>query len=246
MRLLLPPGAAAHDADAALDAFTAPGPPTGRPRVRVNMVASVDGATSADGESRGLSGPPDRRVFHRLRGRADAVVAGAATGRADRYGPARCDAATTAERAARGQAPAPVIVVVSASLELDWEADLFRAPVPTIVAHPRARRLPPAAPPGVRDLPAGDDRVDMAEMVTGLGRGGMTEILCEGGPGVVAQLAAARIIDEVFVAVSPQLVAGDARRMLDGPALVPPVALRLTAVLEADDFLFCRYAAPPG
>ena len=83
------PASPALGADAALDAFTAPDPPTGSPRVRVNMVASVDGATSADGESRGLSGPADRRVFHRLRGLADAVLAGAATVRADRYGPAR-------------------------------------------------------------------------------------------------------------------------------------------------------------
>ncbi len=186
----------------------------------------------------------DRRVFHRLRGLADAVMAGAATVRADRYGPARADAATAAARAARGQAPVPAIVVVSASLDLDWGADLFAgAPVPTVVAHPRARPLPPAAPATVRGVPAGDDRVDMRELVAALGGLGMAEILCEGGPGIVAQLAADRLVDELFVAVSPQLVAGDAHRMLDGPPLEPPVPLRLRAVLEADGFLFVRYAA---
>jgi hypothetical protein len=45
--------------------------------------------------------------------------------------------------------------------------------------------------------------------------------------------------------VSPLLVAGDARRILDGPGLVPPQRLELCHVLEADGYLFLRYRQHP-
>jgi len=39
----------------------------GRPAVRLNMIESVDGASSVDGLSGGLGGPADRKVFAALR-----------------------------------------------------------------------------------------------------------------------------------------------------------------------------------
>src|SRR4051812_2248584 len=60
----------------------------GRPAVRLNMIASADGATAVDGLSGGLGGPPDRKVFAALRSLADVVLVAAGTVRAERYGPA--------------------------------------------------------------------------------------------------------------------------------------------------------------
>src|SRR4051794_9201979 len=51
--------------------------------LRLNMVASVDGAAWLKGESRGLSSDADRRIFGILRGLADVVLAGAATVRTE-------------------------------------------------------------------------------------------------------------------------------------------------------------------
>ena len=62
----------------------------GRPGVRLNMIASVDGATAVDGVSGGLGGPADRRVFGVLRSLADVVLVAAGTVRAEGYGPPRC------------------------------------------------------------------------------------------------------------------------------------------------------------
>ena len=89
-----------------------------RPWVMANVVASADGATALAGESRDLSGPADREVFHALRAIADAVMAGAATVRADRYGPMRPKPGVSDARVRRGQAPVAPIVVVSRSLDL--------------------------------------------------------------------------------------------------------------------------------
>lgn len=82
MRLIHP--AASDDVDLA----RAYAYPDGR-CVRLNMVASADGGTWLEGVSGGLSGGGDRRIFGVLRGQADVILAGAATVRAEGYGPAR-------------------------------------------------------------------------------------------------------------------------------------------------------------
>jgi diaminohydroxyphosphoribosylaminopyrimidine deaminase/5-amino-6-(5-phosphoribosylamino)uracil reductase len=57
---------------------------TGRPWVTLKMAATLDGRTAAaDGSSRWITGEDARRDVHRLRARADAVLVGAGTVRAD-------------------------------------------------------------------------------------------------------------------------------------------------------------------
>src|SRR5437899_3899790 len=82
----------------------------GRPAVRLNMIASVDGATTVGGVSGGLGGPADKRVFAILRSLADAVLVAAGTARAESYGPST-----------------RLIAVVSRSCALDWDAPFFTA-----------------------------------------------------------------------------------------------------------------------
>ena len=54
--------------------------------VRANMVASLDGAASLNGRSRGLSSDWDRQVFAMLRAIADVILVGAGTARTARSG----------------------------------------------------------------------------------------------------------------------------------------------------------------
>jgi riboflavin biosynthesis pyrimidine reductase len=64
----------------------------GRPAVRLNMIASLDGAATVDGLSGGLGGPADQRVFAALREMADVVLVAAGTVRTVRtesYGPSK-------------------------------------------------------------------------------------------------------------------------------------------------------------
>src|SRR5579862_8368186 len=61
----------------------------GRPWVRADMVASVDGAATLAGRSGGLSGAADREVFGLLRFLADVILVGAGTARAEGYQPVR-------------------------------------------------------------------------------------------------------------------------------------------------------------
>jgi hypothetical protein len=45
-----------------------------RPGVRLNLISSVDGATSVDGASGSLGGPADHEVFQAVRSVTDVVV----------------------------------------------------------------------------------------------------------------------------------------------------------------------------
>ncbi|HEX7187353.1 MAG TPA: dihydrofolate reductase family protein, partial [Actinomycetes bacterium] len=69
---------------------------------------------------------------------------------------------------------------------------------------------------------------------------GLQRILCEGGPSLLGDLAAAGRLDELCVTISPQLVGGDGSRILHGPDL--ELGLRPTLLLEQDGVLLARYA----
>ncbi|MEV4895061.1 pyrimidine reductase family protein [Nonomuraea sp. NPDC055795] len=207
--------------------------PEGRPWLRVNMVASADGAAWLKGLSGGLSSKGDRRVFGVLRGLADVILAGAATVRTEGYGPAK--------RRPGRQVPPP-IAVITRRLDLDLGSPLFtEAESPTIVitceAAPADRRA--AAGRQAEVILAGADRVDMPLAVQALRERGLDRILCEGGPRLNAQLAAADLIDELCLSVSPLLVGGTAARILNGESA--NVGLTLAQVLEEDGVLFNRY-----
>lgn len=213
--------------------------------VRANMVASVDGLAQADGASRGLSGPADLRILRTLRGLADVVLVGGGTVRTEGYGrPAAAREEFAAARAAAGQPPAPAIAVVSSTLELDFDSPLYTAAhTPTITvtsADAPADRLARARRAG-EVLITGGHRVNLAEAVDRLADSGRGRLLCEGGPSLLAGMAAAGRLDEVCLSVSPQLRGGDGLRILEGAALPAALPLSLHTLLTEDGFLFARY-----
>ena len=61
--------------------------PTDRAFVRLNMIASADGASEVAGLSGGLGNRIDHAVFGALRDHADAVLVGIGTVNAEQYGP---------------------------------------------------------------------------------------------------------------------------------------------------------------
>ncbi len=213
--------------------------------VRANMVSSADGAAQAEGKSAGLSGEADKKVFRALRGLADVILVGATTVRTEGYRqPAVPREPYARARAAAGQPPAAALAVVSASLELDFEAPLYRqASVPTItitVSDAPADRLEAARAAG-EVLIAGSGRADIGlaiDLLAGSGRG---RILCEGGPHLLAEVARSGRLDELCLALSPCLMAGHAMRILDGPELDQPLPLTLHTLLVEDGFLFTRH-----
>jgi riboflavin biosynthesis pyrimidine reductase len=199
------------------DVYDVPGP-----HLRAGFVASLDGAVAVDGRSRGLQSPADLAVFRALRAVCDAVVVGAGTLREEDYGPVRLQPSAIAWRAFHDRAAEIPVVVVSRSGDLGSGRVLEG---PTLVTG--------------RDLP-----LEPADMVATLHERGLTRLLCEGGPSLLASLLEAGVVDEVCLTTSPQLVG-------EGPRLVgtlgAPVHLALTGLIHADPgVLLGRWSVVPS
>jgi riboflavin biosynthesis pyrimidine reductase len=215
-----------------------------RPAVRLNMIASVDGATSVDGLSGKLGGAADRRVFLAMRSFADAILVAAGTARAEGYGPAELPAETQDARRRNGQTPVPFIAVVSRTCNLDWQAPFFTAATvrPMIVTVADAPADHRSRATEVADVViAGESDVDLHRALDAIAERGARYVLAEGGPSLNAQLAGAGLLDELCLTLSPSIVGGEGKRIVTGPPLDPSSALRLRSLCEDDGYLFLRY-----
>lgn len=216
--------------------------------LRANMISTVDGAAADErGGSRRLSGPADRQVLGALRRLADVILVGAGTVRADpaAYRPVRPSPEVRQRRRTAGQAEAPLIAIVSASLDLDLTGEPFRAGRPLLVTATAARPDRVAHAREVADvvIAGTGPRPDPATMVHELVARGLPRILCEGGPRLLGAIAAAGLLDELCLTVSPTLAGPDERSRIlsdagSGAAAQP---LQLAHVLEDGGFLFARY-----
>lgn len=184
------------------------------PLVRLNFATTLDGsATGADGLSGSINTPADHRGFAAMRRRADAVLVGAGTARAEGYRP--------------GDRP---LVIVSRRGELPDQLvggteNGTRVTLATCAASRRVES------DGV--WVCGDASIDLADVVGRTRAAFGPHVLCEGGPSLAAELLAAGLVDEVALSWVPRLVGGtsDAHpRMLQGAAL--DLAARPVHLLE--------------
>ena len=190
------------------------------------MIASIDGATAVAGVSGGLGGPADQALFAVLRSQADVVLVAAGTVRAEHYGPL-----------------AVPMAVLSRSCRLDWDSLLFTAAItpPIVVTVAEAPALERKKAADLADvIIAGERDVDLAAALGALAERGYARVLAEGGPTLNGQLAAAGLLDELCLTVSPLLAGGGAKRILAGPALPSGSGWQIRSLCEQDGFLFLR------
>lgn len=242
MRQLLPEpddvDVVAHHADLRRPA------PAGRPWVMLNVVTSTDGATAVDGVSAGLGSPADKEVFSALRGVADVILAGSGTVTAERYRPPRTGASQQNRRLDRGQRAKPRIAVVSGSLSIPLDLEIFGDPAerPIVVTTVDADPDRLSAVRAVADvIQAGEGSVDLPSALAALRREG-ERVLCEGGSDLNGRLVAADLVDELNVSYAPMLVGGTSPRLAAGSTEAPR-AMALAHLWEAEGMLLARYVA---
>jgi len=191
--------------------------PADRPWLGVCMVASIDGSTVIDSNSRALSSKTDQEVLLTLRDLADVLLVGAATVRIEGYGPPR----------KAGQR----VGVVSRTGNVDVTSTLFTSGAGFLI-------IPEDAPPtSVDAVRAGVGDVDFAGA---LGQLSADFVQAEGGAQLNGALSTADVIDEINLTISPQLAGGDGPRVTSGSVQMSR-RMRLAHVLEDDGFLFTRY-----
>jgi len=227
--------------------------PTGTaapPRVLLNMVASLDARASLHGRSAALSGPADRQLFHALRAASDAILVGAGTVRAERYGPLIREPATRALRRERGLCEQPLACIVSSSLQLAPDLPLLADPDSHVVIITGAEgRLAGARARVDYVRRSRDGGLDLNGALGELAaRFSVQSLLCEGGPHLATALLAAGIVDELFLSLSPTLVGGPEQggeqRVLAPVEFSAALELELASVLAGGSELFLRYRAP--
>ena len=201
----------------------------GRPWLSLKLAATLDGRiATARGESRWLTGPAARALVHRLRDRADAVMVGSGTARAD-------DPQLSVRRAGR-RPRTPLRLVVDAGLRVPESAKLFRDAdaartwLLTRRGH-AAGRLARRTARGARALllPARGGHLDLRRGLARLAREGLTDVFVEGGGGLAAALLRAGLVDELHWFVAPSLLGADAR-----PALAALGVRRLAGRVALD------------
>lgn len=243
MRRLLP-DPAELDEDGLVEAYRCP---AGR-WLRMDFIASLDGAVTVGGLSEGLGSRGDRRVFRVLRALSDVVLVAHGTAAAEGYRPVLPGSAVGRLRESLGRPATAPIAVVTRRASLDPAAGLVTDAVsPTIVvtcgaADPDRRAALAAA--GAEVLVCGDEDVDLPAALEALAGRGLEQVTCEGGPQLLRTALDAGVVDELDLSVSPALVGGETR-LLDA-ALAGPARLALRQLLEEDGMLFARYAVAPG
>jgi diaminohydroxyphosphoribosylaminopyrimidine deaminase/5-amino-6-(5-phosphoribosylamino)uracil reductase len=178
---------------------------TGRPYVHVKWAMTLDGKIATrTGDSKWISNKASRHWVHELRGRMDAIVVGVGTLLAD-------DPLLTA------RPPGPrtaVRVVLDHHGRMPTTSQLARTaretPTWIVTAGEPAPQLR-ALDCEVHTLP------DVRALLDELGRRRMTNILVEGGAGVLGSFLDVREIDEVHVFIAPRLAGGkDAKTPIGG------------------------------
>ncbi len=232
-----------------------------------NFVATIDGVVSLN--EPGISGggqisgfnPYDQFVMGLLRAVSDVVVAGASTLRALPghiwtaefiYPPLAQSFANL--RKQLGKPPYPLNVVVTGTGHIDLSLPLFqdgRVPVLVLTTEAGLERLAgqPSVPETVQILSRKNagflNAQNLLDAIAPKVMNGLA--LIEGGPHMLGEFLAGRMLDELFLTVSPQIAGRDA--LMERPALVEgkrfapvsPLWGKLSGAKRGSDYLFLRY-----
>jgi riboflavin biosynthesis pyrimidine reductase len=215
--------------------------PADRPYVIANFVSSVDGRATFKEGSGHLGDEGDLEVFRTLRREADAVLAGTGTLRAERYGRILKLRASRERRRRRGLAPEPLATTLTRSGDVPLDIPLFAEPEAEVVLF-SGREIDVSGVAAQVEVVV----LDPPDLVSALAHlrahHQVRLLLCEGGPAMLGALVRARLLDELFLTLAPQLTGGGTGPALTtGPELPALRGMELAGVLERAGSLFLRY-----
>jgi riboflavin-specific deaminase-like protein len=216
-----------------------------RPYVILNMVHSIDGRAAIEGKASRLGTDTDRNVMRTLRSRADAVMVGGGTIRAEKLS-LSLDAEDTRS--------VPRAVILTNTGDVPLESNLVRdrrqdvlVLLPGTAGKDVERSLAPFAE--IRRVPAtAYGRIDVSRALEIMKSDyGIDILLCEGGTTLNQALISANLVDELFITKAPVLV-GTIKETIAFPEDKPgdPRSLCLISSHQAGDEIFLRYSIQKG
>jgi 2,5-diamino-6-(ribosylamino)-4(3H)-pyrimidinone 5'-phosphate reductase len=208
-----------------------------RPHVIVNTAMSADGKLSTrERRQVKISGVQDFNRVDRLKAGSDAVMVGIGTVLAD-------DPSLTVKaeecrdnRIKRGVDEHPVRIVVDSHARTPPDAKvLHKGPGKRIIAvseqadEKKVARLRTLA----TIIIAGDDRVDLVQLMDALGTLGIRRVMVEGGGTLIAGLIEDDLVDEIYTFIGNIVIGGkDAPTLADGEGFVKEDEFRRLTLLE--------------
>lgn len=184
---------------------------TGLPLVVAKIAQSLDGKIAAvSGDSRWITAAPARRLVHRWRSQADAVLVGISTVLAD-------DPRLTARGVGTARTDRPVKVIVDSRLRTPPHARCLSrvSPAPTWIATTagasagRAKRLTSRGAEILR-FASRQGRVPLRQLLRRLADRGIQSVLIEGGGEILAGALRERLVDRLAIFIAPTVIGGRA------------------------------------
>ncbi len=178
-------------------------PAASRPYVVLKYAQTLDGRIATrTGDSKWISGEPERRVSHALRAACDAVMVGIRTVLAD-------DPQLTVRMV---PGASPLRVVLDSILRIPTDAQILAGTASTLVVtteRSSADRRRELRDRGVGVRVVERDRlrgVDLSAALSLLRSTGVRSLLVEGGAAVITSFLRARLADRVIVGIAPKIV----------------------------------------
>jgi 2,5-diamino-6-(ribosylamino)-4(3H)-pyrimidinone 5'-phosphate reductase len=185
-----------------------------RPYVELISEMTVDGKlTLKRGLSSkiimGLMDEESHRFLHRKRSEFDAIMVGSNT--------IKIDNSILTNRLAPGKSP--IRVVPSGDGSIPPGSNVLNGDAPTIVfvsEKATPERVKTLEETGADVIVCGKERVDIDGMMDTLGGRGIARLMVEGGPTLIWQLIARRMIDHITLIQIPYIIGGDSTPSLVG------------------------------
>jgi len=178
---------------------------TGLPLVTLKSAMSLDGKIATrTGDSKWITGERSRAYAHKIRSRADAILVGGNTARAD-------DPSLTARLGRKVFYPPRVVVTaggdVPDSLKLVCERGECIVAAPVTASSESLRKLERA---GARILTLSQvgGRPSVKDLMVQLGKLGYLSVLIEGGGEVAACALEERVVDKILYFYAPKIIGG--------------------------------------
>ncbi len=186
----------------------------GRPRVRLKVAASLDGATAMRcGESQWITGPAARRDVQGLRAASGAVMTGIGTVMADD------PSLNVRDDSIELPGTQPLRVVLDSRLRMSPEARMLGLPGETLVCctpgHDGAALERAGAQ--VQEFGAHGDGVNVFEVLAALAEREINDVLVEAGPRLAGYLVEKRLVDELVIYLAPHIMGSATRGMFATP-----------------------------
>ena len=184
-----------------------------------------------------ISGAQDFNRVDRLKAGSDAVMVGIGTVLADNPSLTVKSEECRNNRLGRGTSLHPVRIVVDSHARTPLDAKiLHKEEGKRVIAV--SKQADPAKVHELEKLAtviiAGDDRVNLAQMMEELGRMNIRRIMVEGGGTLIAGLIAAGLVDEIYTFIGNIIIGGkDAPTLADGPGFVKEAEFCRLVLLEA-------------